>query len=110
MIKVVKYTGTKTYMYPSSKLAPPEVVTADYPSILVFPHIIETDENEQIIFSIQNLSVARSQNGIDPELSEEEAIAKIQEIRNTPPVEEEPEPTPEERIAAALEYQNLLSM
>lgn len=110
MIKVVKYTGEKTYMYPSSKLATPDVVVADYPSILAFPHIIETDENEQIIFAINNLSAARSRYNIDPELSEDEAIAKIQEIRNTPEVIEEPEPDAAERIAAALEYQNLLSL
>lgn len=109
MIKVKKYTGDETYMYPSSKLATPEVVLADYPSILTFPHIIETDENEQVIYAIQNLSVARSNYEIDPELSEDEAIAKIQEIRNTPEVIEEPEPDAAERIAAALEYQNLIN-
>ncbi|MCI9577016.1 MAG: hypothetical protein HFJ84_10325, partial [Clostridiales bacterium] len=45
-------------------------------------------------------------------LSEGEAIAKLEEIINTPP--EEPQiddsPTPTERIAAAMEYQNLMSM
>lgn len=110
MIKVVKYTGEKTYMYPSMKIATPEVVKRDYPAVTVFPHIIETDESEQMIYSIRNLAVARSQNNIDSELSEEEAIAKLQEIRNTPPEPVEEEPTAEERIAAALEYQNLLSM
>ena len=37
-----------------------------------------------------------------------EAIAKIEELRNTP--QPEPEPTAQERIAAALEFQNILNM
>ncbi len=109
MIKVTKYTGEKTYMYPNSALAAPEQVLMDYPAILTFPHIIETDEAEQTIYAIENLSAARSRYDIDPELSEDEAIAKIQEIRNTPQ-EIDDTPTPQERIAAAMEYQNLLSM
>lgn len=109
MVKVVKYNGDKTFMYPNSTVATPERVQADYPAIMVFPHIIETDENEQILYAIENLSAARSRYGIDPELSEEEAIAKIQEIKNTPP-EIDTAPSPEERIAAAMEYQNLLSL
>ena len=88
MIKVTKYTGEKTYMYPNSAVATPEQVLADYPAILTFPHIIYTDEAEQTIFSIENLAAARGRYSIDPE----------------------PEPTAEERIAAAMEYQNLLSM
>ena len=46
--------------------------------------------------------------GVDSSLSEDEAIAKIEEIRNTPPAE--PDPSAEERIAAALEYQNLANL
>lgn len=109
MIKIIKYTGEKTYMYPNSAIADPERVLADYPAILTFPHIIETDEAEQTIFAIENLASARTRYEIDPELSEEEAIVKIQEIRNTPP-EVDDTPSPTERIAAAMEYQNLLSM
>ena len=44
---------------------------------------------------------------IDSTLTEEEAIAKIEEIINTEP---EQEASAEERIASALEYQNLMSM
>ena len=46
--------------------------------------------------------------GIDPALTEAEAISKIEELRNAPAPE--PDPTAEERIAAALEYQNLVNM
>ena len=52
----------------------------------------------------------RYQYGIDKSLTEEEAIAAIQEILNTVPEEVEPEPTTDERIAAALEYQVMASL
>ena len=97
-----KYNNTKTYMYPSGKLATPEIVAIDYPAVAVFTHVIQTDENEQILMSLDNLSLLRSMYEIDSSLSEDEAIAQIQEIANTKP-EVSTEPTPEERTAAALE-------
>lgn len=108
MIKIEKYTGTKTYMYPNGALATPEQVQADFSACLAFPHIVETDEAGEVLFAMQNLSAVRSQLGLDCSLSENEAIAAIEEIRNTAP-EVSLEASPEERIAAALEYQNLIA-
>lgn len=108
MVKIEKYTGTKTYMYPNGALATPETLKADFPAVETFTHIIETDEAGQVCFAVQNLAAVRSQMGIDSSLSEDEAIAKIEELRNAPIPE--PDPTAEERIAAALEYQNLVNM
>lgn len=108
MIKIEKYTGTKTYMYPNGALATPEVMKQDFSAIEAFTHIIETDEAGQVCFAVQNLAAVRSQLGIDASLTEDEAIAAIEELRNAPIPEAEP--TAEERIAAALEYQNLASM
>ena len=108
MIKIEKYTGNKTYMYPNGALATPDILKADFPAVEAFTHIIETDEAGQVCFAVQNLAAVRSQMGIDSALSEDEAIAKIEEIRNTPPAE--PDPSAEERIAAALEYQNLANL
>lgn len=105
---IEKYTGTKTYMFPNGSLATPEVMQAQFPAVLTFSHIIETDEAGEVAFAVQNLSAMRSFYNIDPNLSESEAIAAIQEIVNTP--EPEPEPSAEERIAAAMEYQNLMNM
>lgn len=108
-MKVIeKYTGTKTYMFPNGAIATPEVMEQNYPAITTFTHIIETDEMGEVCFAVQNLSAMRGFYGIDSSLTEAEAIAAIQEIINTP--ESEPEPSAEERIAAALEYQNLASM
>jgi hypothetical protein len=108
MKKVIKYTGDKMFMYPNGKLATKDTMLKDFPAILTFTHIIETDEAEQMCFAVQNLSAMRGVYGIDSSLTEDEAIAKIEEIINTPAPE--PEPSAEERIASALEFQNLVSL
>lgn len=108
MKKVIKYTGEKTFMYPNGAIATKERVLQDFPAALTFTHIIETDEAEEVCFAVQNLSAMRGVYNIDVTLTEAEAIAAIQEVINAP--EPEPEPSAEERIASALEYQNLMSM
>ena len=114
MKRLEKYTGEKTYMYPNAALATPERVLADFPAAVAFPHVIETDDNGEVLFAIMNLSVLRSQYGIDALLSESEAIQAIQDIINTP--EPEPEPTVDEstvalqNIAAQLEFQNMMTL
>ena len=107
-MKFEKYTGAKTYMYPNGMMATVEAVTEKYPAWQHFTHIVETDEAGQVMFAFQNLSAMRTIYNIDPTLSEDEAIAAIEALRNAP--EPEPEPSAEERIAAALEYQNLASL
>ena len=107
MNKLEKYTGTKTYMFPTGNLATPEIVAEKYPSVKVFTHVVETDEGGQVLMAIMNLSALRSIHKIDSSLSEDDAIAAIQTILNTPSVQEV---SAEERIAAALEYQNIASM
>lgn len=108
MKKVIKYDGTKTFMYPNGKIATKEVVLNDFPAALTFTHIIETDEHEEVCFAVQNLSAMRGIYNIDATLTEGEAIAKIQEIINAP--EPETEASAEERIASALEFQNMMSL
>ena len=107
MKKVIKYDGAKTFMYPNGAIATKERVLQDFPAALTFAHIIETDEAEEVCFAVQNLSAMRGIYNIDASLTEAEAIAKIEEIINTEP---EYEPSAEERIASALEYQNLMAM
>lgn len=102
MKKVIKYDGTKVFMYPNGKIANREQILSDFPAALTFTHIIETDEHEEVCFAVQNLSAMRGIYNIEASLSENEAIAKIEEIINTPE-EYSTEPTAEERTAAALE-------
>lgn len=108
MIKIEKFTGDKTYMYPNGAIATLETINKDFPAVEAFVHIIETDEAGQVCFAVQNLAAVRFQMGIDSALSEDEAILEIEEIRNTLPPELEA--STEERIAATLEYQNLVNM
>ena len=106
--KIEKYTGDKTYMFPNGAIATKEAVLKQFPAALTFVHYVETDENGEIMWAFQNLSAMRTMYEIDSSLSEDEALAKIEEIINTPPPE--PEPSAEERMAAAMEFQNLMSL
>ena len=110
-MKVIeKYTGEKTYMFPNGALATKDAVLEQFPAALDFVHIVETDENGEVMWAFQNLSAMRTMHNIDRSLSESEAIAKLQEIINTPPAEPDTTPSPEERIASALEFQTMMSM
>ena len=82
MIKIEKYNESKTYMYPNGDLATPEKVKKDFPAVTAFTHIVETDEAGQVLFAIQNLAAIKSQMGIDANLSDEESIRRIEELRS----------------------------
>lgn len=110
MKKLIKYNGDKTFMFPNGVLATPSIMIDNFPAILTFAHLIETDEAEEVCFAVQNLSAMRGMYKIESSLSEEEAILKLEEIINMEPEPVEEEPSAEERIAAALEYQNMMNM
>ena len=110
MIKLEKYTGEKTYMFPTGAIATPDVVYNNYPAAKVFTFVVGTDKNGQVMQSMDNLSVLRDVYNIDSTLSEDEAIAAIEEIMNAPEEPAEQTPTAEERIAAALEFQVMSSL
>lgn len=112
---IEKYNGKKTYMYPNSKIATPEIVTQDFPAWKVFPHVVRTDG--ETIYSFMSLASMRAQYEIDDSLTEDEAIAAINEKMKEPRPIVAPEPTTEEitatslaSIAASMEYQNLLTL
>ena len=106
---IEKYTGEKTYMFPNGALATKDVVLEKFPACLTFTHIVETDEEGQVMWALQNLAAMKSIHGIDVSVSEEDAIAQIQEIVNAEP-EVDDSVSAEERIAAALEFQNIMSL
>ena len=109
MKKIELYTGSKTYMFPNGDIATKERMVQDFPAILTFHHIIETDEAGEVAFAVQNLAALCSLYNIDLSLSTEEKIAKIEEIVNTVP-EVDTTPSADERIAAALEAQVMMSL
>ena len=108
MIKLEFYTGEKDYVTPSGVLYNKEKVLEEFPAALSVPFVVETNSKGRVIFGMSALDTLCSVYGIDDELSDDEAIAAIEEIRNTPAPD--PEPTAEERIAAAQELIALNSM
>lgn len=109
MKKIELYTGDKIYMFPNGDIATKEKMLQQFPAALTFNHIIETDEAGEVAFAVQNLSAMCSLYQIDTSLPVEEKIAKIEEIINTEP-EEDTSASTEERIAAALEAQVMMSL
>ena len=109
MKKIELYTGDKIYMFPNGDIATKERMLEQFPAVLTFDHIIETDEAGEVAFAVQNLSAMCSLYQIDISLSVEEKIAKLEEIINTEP-EEDTSASAEERIAAALEAQVMMSL
>ena len=105
---IEKYTGEKTYMFPNGALATKEAVLQQFPAALTFTHVVETDEEGQVMWAFQNLAAMKTLHGIAKDTPEAEAIAKLQEIINAPAPE--PEPSAEERMAAAMELQALNSL
>lgn len=109
--KLEIYNHEKTYLFPNMCVATPEEVAKNYSAVNIpsLTTVIETDESGIMFYTApEPISVLKSRHGVNQSLSDEEAIAAIEEILNAP--QPDPEPTAEERIAAALEFQNLLSM
>ena len=101
------YDNTKTYISPIGELFTPEEVGRRYALINSgLPIVIETDSSHTIFGGYGLLSQYKDMYNIDDTLSDEEAIVKIQELANAP--QPEPEPSAEERIASAMEFQNLM--
>lgn len=107
MIKLEKFDGRKTYMFPNGAVATPEVIRNKYPAVDYFTHVFEVNGN--ILQAVMELSAFRNIHGINETLTEAEAIEELQVIINTTQ-EVDNTPTTEERIAAAMEFQNLLNM
>ncbi len=103
MVKLEKYTGEKDYMSPNGHFATPEIVYEKHPAAKVFTFVVGTDEKGEVMWSFDNLSALRSAHNIDSSLTEDEAIAAIEEIMNTPPEPVVETVSDQTRIADALE-------
>lgn len=107
MYKLELYKGDKTYMAPAGTIYTPERIEQDFPAITLFPHLIQTDSAGQTCFAVLNFAATKDQYGISQGTSDKAAITAIEKAMNEVPVEE---PSAEERIAAALEFQNVMSL
>lgn len=105
-IKIVKYDSTTTYMFPNGEVATPAVIEERFPAVKYFTHILEVNGN--VCQAVQELGAMRNYYGIDTTLTDDEAITAIETVVNTPVTTSTV--SAEERIAAALEFQNVLAL
>lgn len=105
-MKLEFYNNQKTYMYPSGAVASPDRVRKDYPAINLFPHVIEVSGN--VIQAINEFEALKDLYEV-VESDPQKALLEI-ELRQKEIKERIPEPSAEERIAAALEFNNLLGL
>lgn len=110
------YNSNDTYMSPSGAVMDYAKVLNDFPAVTSFTFIVETDDYEEMMYGFYSLSAMKSRYNIDSSLSDVEAVEAIEDAMNAEREEQEQsqqpsdEVTPDERIAAALEYQVLNSM
>lgn len=102
------YNPEKTYLSYADEAFTPEHVQTHYATVNFGTCIVQTDKSHVRFGYINLLSDERDRWDIDDSLTDEEAVAEIERLANLPAPE--PEPTAEERMAAALEFQNILAM
>ena len=107
---LVKIYDGKTRMFPSKRICTKEIFYDKYPAANQFTFCIVTDDADEIITQVETLNTLKTRYNIPADTEDYAAVLQIQEAMNTPIEPVEPEPTAEERIAASLEYQNLLAM
>ena len=106
MLKVKLYAEDQApLMAPCGKLETAEDIATEFPAVKYFPHMLTINGN--VCQAVQEFAAMRSFHGVPEEMTDTEALAFIEEKINTPPVVE---PSAEERIAAAMEYQNLMNL
>ena len=126
MVNITLYDKKTTYMFPSGKLATPEVVANEYPATQVFDYVFFTDAAGQVVSRIEPLNKLCDQYKVDLSGTSEVKMAKLraaieaEEEANRKAAEEReanPEVSNEEltatslaSIAASLEYQNMLTL
>jgi hypothetical protein len=109
MYKVEFFDNKKTYMYPNMTVATPERIVGDYSAVNNFRCVVTTDDYGEMFYAVESFNAMKSRLGIDPALSDADALTAISTILNAPaPVSDVA--SPEERIASALEFQNVLAM
>lgn len=101
------YDKEKTYVYPNGEYAAPERVLQKFPAAAELPYIIQTDAKGKMMYSFEPLTQSRSREDIPESLTDEEAV-KLIEDRTNDRMNAPALPSAEERIAAAMEFQNLM--
>ncbi len=112
MIRLKIYNNEKTYITPDMKQLTPEMAAMKYDIINTgLPCVIETDAQGVMLYTVpEPIHIAADRLGIDPEAYQNvtDLITAMEEVLNAPAPE--PAPSAEERIASALEFQNILTL
>lgn len=110
------YDANDTYMSPAGTLMDEAGVLEHFPAVAHFQHIVHTDEGGEMMYGFYSLSAMKSKYGIEGG-TPEQAVQAVENAMNVERQQQEEEAqaaaemvTPEERIAAALEWQALASM
>lgn len=125
-MNITLYDKKTTYMFPSGKLATPEVVAIEYPATQVFDYVFFTDAAQQVVSRLEPLNKLCDQYKIDLSLDSEAKMTKLKEAMiaeeeanrkaveereaNSEVSNEELTATSLASIAASLEYQNMLTL
>ena len=111
------YNANDIYMSPSNEIMDEVTVLNHFPAVSHFPYIVQTDANGEIMYGFYSLSAMKSKYEIDSSLDNVEAVEAIETAMNkeiadqiAAELEAANAVTPEERIAAALEFQNLSNL
>lgn len=107
------YDPIDTYLSPASTLYDAASVLKDFPAAQHFPHIVQTDANSEMMYGFYALSAMKSRYGV----TNSNPVQAVQEIEDAMNAEQEAQEedaaayvSPEERIAASLEFQTLMSL
>ena len=108
------YNSNDTYVSPSNEIMDAVAVLSHFPASSITAFVVQTDAYSEIMYGFYNLSTLKSKYNIDSSLSNIEAVQAIEDAMNLEKQQQQEAeqaaaliPTPEERIAAALEFQNL---
>lgn len=111
MIQLAFYDPRKTYIYPNLQIATPEHIQMNYSAVNVTKCVIETDEDGAMFFSVSPFSAIKTKHKDNLDYTgktDDEVLQIIEDFMNKQQEPTVPEPTAEERIASALEYQNIM--
>lgn len=112
MIRLEIFNNEKTYITPDMKQLTPEMAAMKYDIINTgLTCVIETDAEGVMLYTVpEPIHIAAERLDINPEdyQNDTELIAAMEEVLNDPLPE--PAPSAEERIASALEFQNILAL
>lgn len=110
------YDANDTYMSPAGTMMDEAGVLERFPAVAHFQHVVQTDAGGEMMYGFYSLSAMKSKYGV--EISNPvQAVKAVEDAMNAEQEQQEAEAlamaeaiTPEERIAAALEFQALASL